>query len=446
MNWIQKIFFVVFTLSASIIELKAQIITTFAGGGSSFGDGGPATAAALNAPNKCIFDKYGNFYFAEPLEGRIRKIDTNGNISTVAGTGTNGYNGDNISATSAELNNPPAIIFDAMTNLYIADGANNRIRKVDAVTGIITTVAGIGEVGYNGDNIPATSAKIYSPTDISFDKTGNLFIADWSNGRVRKVDTMGIITTFAGTGVIGTSGDGGPATSATFKGIYGLAVDDTGNLFIADWDGGQIRKVNTSGIISTFAGTGLITYNGDGISANAANIAPLKITFNNIGELCIADDPNDRIRMIDNSGNIHTIAGNGGCCYSGDNGPADSAEIGGVAGVAIDSCGNIYISQVDNPRIRKVTFNPPCFPEKLPAITTNEVSMHPNPAVNELYVETVSSNAEYVLFNITGIIEQTGTLQTGSNRIDVSNLPMGLYILMLTTEDGQRVVKKVVKE
>ena len=446
MKWSLDTIVVIFIQLVSITEINAQIITTIAGGGTSLGDGGTATSAALNAPNKCVFDKYENFYFAEPLEGRIRKINTAGIITTIAGTGNNGYNGDDIPATSAEINDAPAIMFDANGDLYIADAENNRIRKVDITTGIITTVVGTGVGGYNGDNIPATSAEIYSPTDICFDATGNLYISDFSNYRIRKVDTAGIITTIAGTGESGTSGDGGPATMAKFLGTYGLTIDDTGNLYIADWDAGRVRKVDTSGIISTYAGTGSFTYNGDNISATASNIAPLKITFNNSNELCIVDDPNDRIRLIDNSGIIHTIAGKGTCCYSGDNGPADSAEIGGPGGIAFDTCGNLYISQVDTPRIRKVAFNPYCWPFKAPQVITNDVVVYPNPVIGEITITNVKTESSYAILNITGIIEQTGILKQGSNEISVQSLPPGHYLLELIDDDGNKTMRKIVKE
>ncbi len=319
-------------------------------------------------------------------------------------------------------------------------------------TGIITTIAGnlspcCTSVGsYNGDGEIATLSTLSFPSDICFDKNGNLYIADKANYRVRKVDTFGVITTYAGNGTSGDGGDGGPAISAQFVGITGLAIDDTGNIYIADWDGGKIRKVNTSGIISTFAGTGSHTYSGDNIPAITANIGPVKIAFNNIGELFIADDPNNRIRMIDVSGIIHTVAGNGNCCYGGDIGPADSAELGQPGGIVLDACGNLYISQIDSPRIRKVSFNPSCLPLKVPETTTTQITIYPNPATSEIYIDNLKAESNYALFNVTGNIEQRGTLKKGNNSIAIQTIPTGIYLLELTDEEGKRTIKKIVKE
>ena len=429
--------------------LKSQIITTFAGGGSG-GSGSLATVASIYDPIGGVFDKYGNYYFADGTGNIISKIANSGIYTIVAGNGSAGFFGDDSVATTAEVNEPTAVKIDANGNIYICDVGDSRIRKVDAISGIITTIAGNGTAGFGGDNGPATSAILNYPQDICFDKFGNLYIADCSNFRIRKIDTFGIIKTIAGIATSGyESGDNGPATAANISYTTGLAIDDTGNLYLAgsSFGGNVVRKINPTGIITTVAGVnGMYTYIGDGIAATDAPMSPIKIAIDNFGQLVIADNMNDRVFRVNLSGLIYTIAGKGVMGFSGDSGQATAAELNYPSGVTYDTCGNLYITDANNKRIRKVSFNPSCFPEKLPAITTNEVSMHPNPAVNELYVENVSSNAEYVLFNITGIIEQTGTLQAGNNQIDISKLPMGLYILMLTTADGQRVVRKVVKE
>ncbi len=281
---------------------------------------------------------------------------TPGIIGTAAGTGTAGYNGDNIAATSAELYYPEGVALDGAGNLYIADFGNNRIRTV-AARGMITTVAGTGTEGYSGEYGPATSAHLYSPQGVALDSAGNLYIADSGNNRVRKVNAGGTITTVAGNGSPGYWGDGGPATSAFVSGPLGVAVDSAGNLFIADGSS-RIRKVDASGNITTVAGTGTEGYSGDnGPATNAELNYPSAVAVDGAGNLYIADTWNNRVRKVAPDRTISTVAGNGTCCYSGDNGPATNAQLDGPDGVAVDGAGNLYIADSNNNRIRKVTLD-----------------------------------------------------------------------------------------
>jgi hypothetical protein len=244
--------------------VNAQIITTFVGTGTggSPGDNGPATAASIPDPCGGIFDQNGNYYFNEEIGGqRVRKVDKTGIITTVAGNGSSGFSGDNGPATAAKLSSPFAVKYDPIGNLYISDNNNMRIRKVDIAMGIITTIAGSSSSGgFGGDNGPATAALLYGPEDICFDRAGNLYIADAFNHRVRMVNTSGVITTVVGTGTAGSTGDLGQATAAQIDHPSGLAIDDTGNLYIADYIDNYVRKVNTVGIITTIAGNGIGTY------------------------------------------------------------------------------------------------------------------------------------------------------------------------------------------
>ncbi len=335
-----------------------QIITTFAGtgGSGSSGDGGHATAATISDPNGGIFDKYGNYFFVEDLGNKVRRIDTNNIITTIAGTGVAGYSGDGSAATSAKLNTPRAVALDTFGNIFIADGGNRVIRRVDASTGNINTIAGNGSYGYGGDGGPATAALFRTPQDICFDKLNNLYIADYNDSRVRKVSTSGIVTTIAGDGSFGFSGDGYTATSAKLNGPWGLCVDSFCRLFIADYANSRVRIIDTSGIINTIAGNGVHVFISDSIPATSSQIDPVKICIDQSNNLLIADIYNQRVHRVNASGIIYTIAGTGVAGYSGDGGRADTAKINRPGGVSVDGCGNLFIAEVGNARIRKVTF------------------------------------------------------------------------------------------
>jgi sugar lactone lactonase YvrE len=477
-------------------------ITTIAGNGvfGYSGDGGPALKAEIGQPFYLAYDSVGNLYFAQVGNCVVRKVDTGGTITTIAGTGTCGYNGDGIPATTAQLNLPRGVAVDSSGNVYIGDTLNHRVRKVTA--GIISTFAGTGNPGFSGDgglatnanvgsprglairngvlyisnagrsrfrsvdlttNIintyagsfygydgdnhsllateftgpnfmlfdsagnpvfddafngrvrkatggivntiaggflgdgaKATSAALVFPEALAIDKSGNLYIADQTGNRVRKV-SAGIISTIAGNSISGYSGDGGPGTSAMLNEPQGLAVDSLGNVFIADTFNGVIRKVDTTGTISTFAANvnffyllqmatdaannlyvadngacviwkitpaavvsivaGVLNtcgYNGDGIAATTAQLnGPYSVTLDTSGNLFIADNGNNRLREVNTSGVISTIAGNGTCGYTGDGGSATSAELCPNS-VAVDKSGNIYVADFNFGRIRKI--------------------------------------------------------------------------------------------
>ena len=329
-------------------------IHTVAGNGTQgfSGDGGPATSAQLNHPESVAVDTVGNLYIADNDNNRIRKV-SNGVITTVAGTGTPGFSGDNGPATSAQLDDPTGIAVDAIGNLYIVDRGNGLIRKVS--NGVITTVAGTGTCGAGGtgDGGPATSAQCFDPTGIAVDSAGNLYITDIFafSSRIRKV-ANGVITTVAGGG--SSLGDGGPATSAQLEDPWGVAVDPAGNLYIADVLSQRIRKV-TNGVITTIAGNGTEGFSGDNGPATSAQLSnPYGVAVDAAGNLYIADLHNYRIRKVAN-GVITTVAGGGSSL--GDGGPATDAVLV-PAGVAVDSAGNLYTA--DGDRIRVLTPVSPC--------------------------------------------------------------------------------------
>ena len=352
------------------------IITRFAGSLNSSGiplsgysgDGGAATSAKLSFPRDIAVDS-GNVYIADG-NNRIRKVDSSGIITTIAGTGEYGFSGDGFAAITAKLAGPRAVAVDSFNNLYIADTDNTRIRKVDS-SGIITTIAGTGVYGYSGDGFAAITAKLASPHAVAVD-SGNLYIADTENSRIRKVDSSGIITTIAGTGEYGFSGDGFAAITAELSFPWGVTVK-SGNVYIADTDNFRIRKIDSSGIIRTIAGTGEYGFSGDGFAAITAELSIPRGVAVDSGNVYIADSGNHVIRKIDSSGIISTVAGSlESSGYSGDGGLASSAQFDWPFAVELDSSGNLYIADRFNHMIRKIgSFGPsidegssaPCFLE-----------------------------------------------------------------------------------
>jgi sugar lactone lactonase YvrE len=334
----------------------AQIITTIAGNGTAAfsGDGGAATNASLSVPDGLALDRFGNIYISDWGNSCIRKISTSGVITTVAGNGTPGYSGDGGVATLAQIHDPNQVYVDYAGDIYFAESGNNIIRKVNS-SGIISTVAGNGIAGHSGDSGPATAATLNDPIGIVFDESGNLYIGDLFNDCVRKVAVSGIISTYAGTGIGGYSGDGGPAISAELDNPTYLAMDGANNLYITDNGNHRIRKVNTSGTITTVAGNGIGGYSGDGLAATATELFyPAGIAVDSHQNLFIADYNNNRLRKVDATGIISTIAGTGASGYSGDGGLAVSATLNHPIDVMSDSIGNVYLADYDNNRVRMI--------------------------------------------------------------------------------------------
>jgi len=318
------------------------------------GDGGPALSADLNSPYGVSLDASGNLYIADTGNCVIRKVDSTGKIITIAGNGNQGYNGGGIPATSAALYDPYRVVADAAGNVYIADYYNNRIRKVDT-SGTITTIAGTGTQGYNGDGIPATTAQLSLPAAVAVDASGNVYIVDTWNNRIRKIDSSGTISSIAGTGFAGVLGDGGPATSAQVNEPEGIAVDRSGSVYIVDYGNSKIRKIDASGTIDTIAGTGTFGFSGDGGPATAAFLnQPTGVAVDSAGNVYIADNQNSRVRKIDTSGTITTIAETGMPVFTGNGGSSAPAELFFPEDVAVDSAGHVYIADFNNMRILEI--------------------------------------------------------------------------------------------
>lgn len=426
------------------LSSRSQIISTIAGNGIAgySGDGGPATASELNLPVGVGTDLSGNVYVADYLNNRIRIISTTGIIITFAGNGIASYSGDGGPATAAELNNPYGIATDTSRNIYIADFNNNRIRLVNT-SGIINTFAGNGIGGFSGDGGQATAAELSSPMGLAVDTSGNVYIADYGNNRIRIVNITGIINTFAGGG--SGFGDGGPATSAQLHLPTSVTINKSGNLYIADMYHNRIRMVNTSGIINTYAGIGTMGYSGDGGQATAARFFdPDCVALDAFGNLYIADYHNQRIRVVNTLGIINTFAGNGGQGFYGDGGQATTAELDYPGGVALDASGNVYIADGDNARIRKVAFISTGIKEL--SLVSNEVNIYPSPTSGSFTITGVAPGQVIEIYNYVGQKLSTNITYKTTMQFDISNQADGIYLVRILNKDGSVVAtKKVLK-
>jgi uncharacterized protein (TIGR03437 family) len=354
--------------------------------GSYAGDGGPATAAQFDGLYNITVDPSGNLYIVDQFNNRVREV-VGGTINTVAGDGVGGYYGDGAAATLAEVSFPSGVALDSSGNLYIVDYNNNVIREVTKSSGFISTIVGnnAAGAGYSGDNNPAIDAQLDHPITVVLDSSGNMYIADTTNNRIRKVTAVNgaipstctvvngvaqncpLITTLAGSTMSGYQGDGGPGIYALLNTPVGICLDSAGNVYFSDSANHVIRKIATNGVISTVVGNGAFTSTtnplGDGGPATQASLFyPKGIAMDSQGNLYIADYTNQRVRKVSN-GIIETIAGIGISGTYGDGGPADQAELNFPTGVALDTAGNVYIADTENFVVRKLT---PVAPSVLP--------------------------------------------------------------------------------
>lgn len=437
-----------------IAHTNAQMITTIAGNNTVgySGDGGPAINAILNGPQYITSDSTGNLYFADFYNNCIRKISTTGSIMTVAGNNAAGYSGDGGPADLAKLNQPQSVAVDRFNNLYIVDSKNHCIRRVDFATGVISTFAGKGISGNTGDGGPATSCTFRSPFGVATDYMNNVYITDVGNSNIRKVDATGIITTFAGNSLPGFSGDGGLATNATLRSPCGIITDNFGNIYFADGGNHCIRMIDTSGKINSIvgnhfgAGTGTGGYSGDNGPATAAKLNfPEFLTIDYSGNMYISDYQNHRVRKVDAATRIiTTIAGDGIPGYNGDGVNATAAELFFPAGVVLDGTGGIYIADRGNNRIRFVAST--LFADQADNYLP-EISISPNPTIGGHFIVNISSRIqEKIVLSITnssGLRVKSVSGQTNHPLSIQLTDPNGTYFLNVMVK-GRAIHSKII--
>ena len=451
---IKKVFILFFTCACIppiLGQAQVNIIQTIANvdtGAGYNGDNIPATAAGLYYPEAVCFDKSGNLLIADVGNNRIRKIDAiTSIITTIAGRDTGGYSGDGGPATNAGLWVPTDVFVDTAGNIYIADILDNRVRKVNCLTGIITTLAGNGNAGYSGDNGLAINAELNEPSGIFVKKNGDVFIADYLNNVVRKIDgSTGIITTFAGNGNAGYSGDNGPATNAEFDGSQKVCCDDSGNVYISDQWNSVVRKVNAAtGNITTFAGNGNAGYSGDnGPAINAELDRPAGLSFDNQNNLYVTEFGNGIVRRVDGStGIISTVAGTGAWGYSGDGGPATSAKMIPYDAI-FDNSGNMIIADYNNQCIRKVYKWPLGISNQN---VSNAINIYPNPttAICTIHMPGITGTYDVAIYDLLGEKVSQYLINSNQGEIDLSRQPVGTYFAYINS-GSQCTVRKIVKD
>ena len=418
------------------LNAHAQTINTIAGKGATGtgGDGGAATAAEMNYPAGVAADGHGNVYIADRVNNKIRKISPAGIITTFAGTGIAGYTGDGGQAATAQLYQPSDIAIGKNGDVYVADIYNNAVRRI-STNGIISTFAGGGSMF--GDGGPATNAVLSSPTGLAIDTSGNVYIADFSHNRVRVVNTSGIISTFAGNGVATFGGDHGQATAAQLFNPSAIATDKKGNVFIAEQANYRVRMVNAAGVITTLAGLGTYGPGGDGDSAwRAQFMTPWGLAVDGLGNVYIADEANNRVRRVNTHSIIGNFTGTGIAGFEGDAGTCGEAKLSQPGHMAFDSLGNLYIADQGNFRVRKITGINTAVEGQLANTLPGQINIYPNPNYGTFTLELTGAtqeNLEAIVYDVLGkaIATQYFTYQNGKYvaALDLVGFAPGFYLV-----------------
>ncbi len=445
----KKIYFYAFLLICNVSFAQYGNVSTIAGTGNQeySGDGGQALDAEISLPTGIAIDNAGNIYFSEVGNSVVRKIATDGVITTVAGMiGQFGFSGDGGIATSAKLNFPTGIGVDTNGNLYICDKENHRIRKVD-VSGNITTVAGNGTEGSDGDGGQAISAQLNTPQGVVIDANGNLYICDDLNNKIRKVTTNGIIATIAGTGEYGFSGDDGLATAAKLKSPVDIDIDIAGNIFFADDD--RIRKIDGNGIITTVAGKqSFDEFNGDGgLAVDAKFNEPRGVIIDALGNIFITDSSNHRIRKVTTDGIINTIVGTGstgffGGGFNGDGQSGTDTQLKSPSDITIDGAGNIIIADYKNHRIRKLSASA----LGVSNFGLSKVNLFPNPITNgkPLTIESQETITHISIYNTVGQEIYSENLNSTKHSLNLRGQKSGVYFIKISLANANISIRKLI--
>ena len=438
MKRIFSLFFCSLTALSFSADAQFQKIITIAGTnppGGYGGDGYTSTGGTLNGPLNVALDKAGNVYIVDYYNFRVRKIKSSNNtIVTFAGNGISGYTGDNTAATNAEMN-PRGVAADHKGNVFISDNRFHVIRKVNTATNIVTTYAGTGTPGYTGDGAAATLAKLNTPMGMMCDARGNLFFADAGNHCIRRIDTLGRISTVAGDGTAGFGGDGFSALTARLDSPYTVAVAPSGALLIADHGNNRIRVVDNAGVINTFAGNGVAAYSGDGgLAVNCSFNYPTGVAVDTAGNVFISDSYNNVIREVDITGNINTVVGNSWPGFGGDLGDPLGANLFHPYGVAVDTFGSIFIADANNERVRKVYTTTVGVND----VTSATPAVYPNPFNNNITISGINRGDKVMLFDIAGraVTATMTATQNGEETFKIGELANGIYLLHINDEAG----------
>lgn len=400
----------------------AGFVTRLAGTNSNSGTDGQGTATSLSSPSGVAIDAAGNFYVSDYYKRKILKISSKGLGNTLAGPFIEGP------GTAAGFDHPTGVTVDVNGNVYVAVEDSNIIRKISP-SGLVSTVAGSGTKGSaDGQGI---AASFHYPTDVAVDANGNLYVADRNNNKIRKISSTGLVSTLAGSGIVGSAD--GQGTVASFQYPYGLAVDATGNVYVADTKNLKIRKISSTGLVTTLAGSGKVGgIDAQGTEATFGN--PTSLAIDAKGNLYVTDGNN--IRKISSTGLVSTIAG------SGNPGSTDGqgllASFSSPNGVAIDANGDLYVADEGNSKIRKITVGDPLAIEKQ-ELTNEAIYLYPNPGKNTLYTHGIQNIASYQVLDAAGVQYAIATYE--NNTLDISNLQSGIYFLKASTETGQLVFK-----